>query len=88
MQLLYGGSAFKFYTLEVAKLLANSQQLRLKLDSSSTNLKRLCEQAQAQIGEMRPIAKAREDARIMYDHYRHKVNNLETTVSKDKNKEP
>ena len=45
MQLLYGGSAFKFYTLEVAKLLASSQQLRMKIESASANLKRISDQA-------------------------------------------
>lgn len=40
MTLLYGGSAFRFYTLEVAKLLAQSTQLRYKIDALLANLKR------------------------------------------------
>jgi predicted nuclease of restriction endonuclease-like (RecB) superfamily len=44
LTLLYGQSAFHFYTLEVAKLLASSQNLKLKIESSLYNANRLAEQ--------------------------------------------
>ena len=77
MQLLYGQSAFHFYTLEVAKLLAQSQQLKNKIETSLYNVRRLSEQTTIQIAEMRVIAKEREDARVFYDHYRTKTVKLE-----------
>lgn len=87
MTLLYGGSAFRFYTLEVAKLLAQSTQLRYKIDALLANLKRQSEQTLAQITEMKPIAASREDARVFFDHYRGKVNKLEKAKQEDKTKE-
>ena len=36
---------------------------------------------------MRPVAKARETERVMYDHYRHKVANLEEAVKTDQTKQ-
>jgi hypothetical protein len=43
LTLLYGQSAFHFYTLEVAKLLASSQNLKMKIESSLYNANRLAE---------------------------------------------
>jgi hypothetical protein len=44
LSLLYGESAFKMYTNDVAKALAQSSQLRFKIESLQANVKRLTEQ--------------------------------------------
>ena len=77
LQLLYGDSAFRYYIIEVSKAIAQSQQLRFKIEALQSNLKRLSTQTDAQIKEMRTTATVREDARVFYDHYRGKVAKLE-----------
>ena len=79
LQLLYGESAFKIYTNEVAKTLAQSGQLKFKIESLQSNVKRLSEQASTQIKELKVAASSRQNSRVFYDHYRGKVSKLEKT---------
>lgn len=79
LAILYGESAFRVYAVEVGRTLAQSMQLRNKVEVLSTNVKRQCEQTLEKVAELKTAASERESARVFFDHYRSKIAKLEKT---------
>lgn len=80
--LLYDQSALQFYIHSVNAVLQEGEHARNKVEMMQKNAKRLVDLLAKLVEQMKALEKEREEARVLFDHYRNKMAKLEKTHMK------
>lgn len=86
LKAIYAGTPYAHLMYDVDNVLKASNKIRNKNEAILTNLKRVVELVTKSIADLKNIVKEREDARVFFDHYRVKIQNLGKKQSSDPKK--
>lgn len=74
---LYTNSAMNTYSKEIKQIFSDQRKIKLKLESTTSQIVNLCEGTKEQFKILKQKQKAHYDTRILFDYYRNKMANLD-----------
>ena len=74
---LYTNSAMNTYSKEIKQIFRDQRKIKLKLESTTSQIVNLCEGTKEQFEILKQKQKAHNDTRILFDYYRNKMANLD-----------
>ena len=73
IETLYSNSAMKNYSKEIKQILSDQRKIKLKLESTTSQIVNLCEGSKEQLKILKQKQKVHYDTRILFDYYRNKM---------------